>query len=206
MQMNKLTSDWTKILSLMVMFIGLSVAYAPFAFAESNYVHDEANVLSASMKEKLNQLLGDLEKGKNIRIEEVILPTVGTQDPSTVAGEIVQKLDSKASPAENQAVIIFIIDNGFIQIYPNQKLATALDEKTIASITKNASKSMQDKKYDEMARVGVAGVYHYFQKSNGNNGAGKETSSKKPLLNIAFALLVLVVIVGLIKFSNKKSL
>lgn len=206
MQMNKLSSDWTKILSLIVMFIGLSIAYAPFAFAESNYVHDEANVLSASMKEKLNQLLSDLEKGKNIRIEEVILPTVGTQDPSTVAGEIVQKLDSKASPAENQAVIIFIIDNGFIQIYPNQKLAAALDEKTIASIIKNASKSMQDKKYDEMARVGVAGVYHYFQKSNAGNGAGKESSSKKPLLNIAFALLVLVVIVGLIKFSNKKSL
>lgn len=206
MQMNKLISEWTKVLSLMVIFIGLSVAYTPLAFAESNYIHDEANVISASMKEKLNQLLGDLEKGKNIRIEEVILPTVGTQDPSTVASEIVQKFDSKASPAENQAVIIFIIDNGFIQIYPNQKLAAALDEKTIASIIKNASKSMQDKKYDEMARVGVAGVYHYFQKSNAGNGASKESSSKKPLLNIAFALLVLVVIVGLIKFSNKKSL
>lgn len=206
MQMKKLTFGWTTMLSLMVMFLGISLAYTPLAFAESNYVHDEANVLSASMKEKLEQLLSDLEKSKNIRIEEVILPTVGTQDPATVASEIVQKLDSKATPAENQAVIIFIIDNGFIQIYPNQKLAPALDEKAIAGITKNASTSMQDKKYDEMARVSVAGVYHHFQKSNATNGAVKDASSKKPLLNIAFALLVLVVIVGLIKFSNKKSL
>lgn len=206
MQMNKLISESTKIFSIIIMFLGLSLAWGPLAYAESVYVHDEANVLSASMKEKLNQLLGDLEKSKNIRIEEVILPTVGTQDPTTVAGEIVQKLDSKASPAENQAVIVFIVDNGFIQIYPNQKLAPALDEKNIAGITKNAAKSMQDKKYDEMARVSVAGVYHYFQKHNAANGAVKDSSSKKPLLNIAFALLVLVVIVGLIKFSNKKSL
>lgn len=209
MQRIQQLSIWIKTVRLLVIAMCIGMFYSNVVFAEYSYIKDEAGVLGDTIKQRLNKLLSSLEEQKNIRIEEVILPTMGTKDPLQVVGDLARQLDANPTNAENRVLIIYVLDNGFIQIYPNTKLSAILTKENIDGIIKNASKPMQDKNYDEMARMGVAGVYHYYQKQQPQGSADKTATaqkSKQPLLNILFVLVLLGVVVAIIKFSNKKPL
>ncbi|HRE33005.1 MAG TPA: TPM domain-containing protein, partial [Candidatus Berkiella sp.] len=165
LKLTKQQSILTKVLACLVVIMGLFISPLVVWAQQANYVHDEANVVSTAMKEKLEKLLAELDEKRNLRIEEVILPSLNNQDPSKIVGELAQKLDAHETKAEYRALILYVTDSGYIQIYPNQKLATILEEKSLANIVQTATKQLQEKNYDEMARVGVAGIFHYFQKN-----------------------------------------
>ncbi len=196
---------WAKALGLLLT-LGLSLASAKIAYADEQFIFDPNGVVSASMKVKLDKLLTELDQKKNLLIEEHILPTLGNDDPLKVVGELAQKLDSRGSTAENRALVLYVLDNNFVQIYPNQKLASIIDSAALASVAENAKQQLQQRNYDEMARVSIAGIYHFYQKSGTLQPTESSESNKKAIYNMLFALIVLVVVVGLIKMSTKKSL
>ncbi|MCS5712350.1 TPM domain-containing protein [Candidatus Berkiella aquae] len=194
----------TKMLSCLVVIVGLFISPSIIWAQQANYVHDEANVVSAPMKEKLEKLLTELDEKRNLRIEEVILPSLNNQDPSKVVGELAQKIDAHETKAEYRALILYVTDSGYIQIYPNQKLSAILDEKSLANIVQTATKQLQEKNYDEMARVGVAGVFHYFQKNPETQVKNDAEGRSKTMINLLLIIVALVVVVGLIKFGRKQ--
>jgi hypothetical protein len=196
---------WTKTLGFLVA-LGLNLACAHIAYADSEYIFDPNKVVSSSMKGKLDKLLSELDAKKSLLIEEHILPTLGKEDPLKVVGEFAQKLDSRGSKAEYRALVLYVLDNNFVQIYPNKKLASIIEQTAFVSVADNAKKELQQKKYDEMARISVAGIYHFFQKSGVQQATDSGESNKKAIYNMLFALIVLAVVVGLIKMSTKKSL
>jgi len=208
MQSIQKVSIWAKTVRLLVIALWIGMVYSSTALAEYNYIKDEANVLSDTIKQRLNKLLISLEEQKNIRIEEVILPTIGSKDPLQVVGELARELDANPTKAENRVLIVYVLDSGFIQIYPNAKLSTILTKENIDNVIQNASTKLQDKNYDEMARIGVAGVYHHYQRKQAasSDGAQNNKQSKKTLFNIFIALALLGVVVVLIKMSSKKKL
>jgi|GEM_PF-5023948 len=193
-------------LSWLLLTVGLGFACNQVAFAEDNYINDQANVVSPAMKGKLDKLLSELETKKNLLIEEHIVPTLGNDDPLKIINELSDKLDARNSKAENRALILYVLDNGFVHIYPNKPLATIISKENIASIVQNATKKLQDKNYDEMARIGIAGIYHYYQNSATDKTSDKSSTGKKTLLNMLLVLVLLVVVIGIVKMSNKKSL
>ncbi|MGE3319793.1 MAG: YgcG family protein [Candidatus Berkiella sp.] len=206
MQSIQQVSVWAKAMRLLVIAMCLGMVYSTAALAEYSYIKDEANVLSDTIKQRLNKLLSSLEEQKNIRIEEVILPTIGSKDPLQVVGDLARQLDANPTNAENRVLIVYVLDSGFIQIYPNAKLATILNQENIDNVIKNASTPMKEKNYDEMARIGVAGVYHHYQKHQPVDKAASEKKTKKTMFNILIALGLLGVVVALIKLTSKKSL
>lgn len=193
----------TKVFSCLVVMMGLCLSPSIVWAQQANYVHDEANVVSAAMKDKLEKLLAELDEKKNLRIEEVILPSLNNQDPSKVVGELAQKLDAHETKAEYRALILYVTDSGYIQIYPNQKLSAILGEQSIANIVQTATKQLQEKNYDEMARVGIAGIFHYFQKNPQTQDKNAAQGRSKTMINLLLVIVALVVVVGLIKFGRK---
>lgn len=185
--------------------LSISLLLSPIvANAQTNYVYDNANVLSASMKDKLEKLLTELDEKKNLRIEEVILPSFENKDPDTVIRELAQSLDSHGSKAEYRALVLFVLDNGTVAIYPNDKLATIINDKAKENIIKNAKLKLAAKNYDEMARIGVAGIFHYYQKGGAQTGDNTAEGSTKKYVNLLIMLIGLGAVVGLIMFSRKK--
>ncbi len=186
-------------------FLSISLLLSPIvANAQTNYVYDNANVLSASMKDKLEKLLVELDEKKNLRIEEVILPSFEDKDPDTVVSELVQNFDSHTSNAEYRALILFVIDNATVQIYPNDKLAALINDKAKENIIQNAKLKLTAKNYDEMARIGIAGIFHYYQKGATQTGNNSSEGSTKKYVNLLIMLIGLGAVVGLIMFSRKK--
>lgn len=195
---------WSKALGLLVISMGLCLACNRIAYAEDQFIYDPNSVVSASMKGKLDKLLAELDSKKNLLIEEHILPTLGKDDPLKVVGELAHKLDARGSKAEYRALIVYILDSNFVQIYPNKKLGAIIDTNTLAGVADNAKKQLQEKNYDEMARISIAGIYHFYQQS-GVTQEAKENTSNKSLYNMLIALVVLAVVVGIVKLSSKKS-
>lgn len=187
-------------------FLSLSLLLSPWiANGQTNYIHDNANVLSSAMKDKLEKLLTELDEKKNLRIEEVILPSFENKDPEAVVRELAQNLDSHTSNAEYRALILFVLDNGTVQIYPNEKLATLINDKAKTNIIQNAKLKLSAKNYDEMARIGIAGIFHYYQKGAAQAGDKSTNDQTKKYVNILIMIIGLVAVVGLILFSRKKS-
>ncbi len=186
-------------------FLSLSLLLAPWiANAQTNYIYDNANVLSSAMKDKLEKLLTELDEKKNLRIEEVILPSFENKDPEAVVRELAQSLDSHGSKAEYRALVLFVLDNNDIQIYPNDKLAAIIHDKAKENIIKNAKLKLVAKNYDEMARIGVAGIFHYYQKGAAQAGENASDKQTKKYVNLLMILIGLGAVVGIVMFSRKK--
>lgn len=192
------------LLSFLLMAVSLSIASV--ALADEQYIFDQPNVVSAPMKDKLEKLLTELDTKKNLLIEEHIIKTIDKNDPHKIIGELAHKLDARGSKAENRALVLYVLDDNFVEIYPNEKLAAIIKTENIASITQNAKNKLQEKNYDEMTRIAIAGIYHYYQKNPTEQSIKKDDSGKSTLFNMLIAVILLVVVVGIIKMKNRQSL
>ena len=191
-------------LGFLVVTLSLSILSPRLAFADEQYIFDQGNVVTAPMKSKLEKLLTELDIKKNLLIEEHIIKTIDKNDPHKIIGELAHKLDARGSKAENRALVLYVLEDNFVEIYPNEKLAAIIKKENFASITQNAKNELQQKNYDEMTRIAIAGIYHYYQSPT--EQTVEKNEGKKTLYNMLFAIILLVVVVGLIKMSNKKSL
>lgn len=202
--MQKMMNKSIGLLSFLLMAVSLSIASV--ALADEQYIFDQPNVVSAPMKDKLEKLLTELDTKKNLLIEEHIIKTIDKNDPHKIIGELAHKLDARGSKAENRALVLYVLDDNFVEIYPNEKLAAIIKTENIASITQNAKNKLQEKNYDEMTRIAIAGIYHYYQKNPTEQSIKKDDSGKSTLFNMLIAVILLVVVVGIIKMKNRQSL
>lgn len=164
------------------------------AYAQTPHIQDYANILSPKIKKELDVFLNEVESKKKLLIEEIILPLDQVQ-PSQQ--ELLRLLDKTSSEANQKVLLVINSETSTVHIITTPNLNSIYNDAVKKDITENVLFNLKAKKYDEMARVGVAGIYHYYEKPS--------ASSKKTIMNVIFLLLGLVAVVILLRLRPSKT-
>ena len=172
-------------------------------FAQEVYLQDNAHVVSSDMASKLETELGAMESRDGLHFEVVILPNFYNRDPQAVVDVYTQQL-AKNSPSTDKRILLLIaLDNKLAIIRPSSRVALAFDEAIAKEIADNVKKNIDAKNYDEMARIGIAGVYHYYEKQF-PSPKKEATNPLKKFLNFGIIIAVLIAVIFLITSMQKK--
>ena len=129
------------------------------------HLHDPANVLSPQISNRLEKLLTDIESHKGLSINEVILPNAEGKSLDELSRTYIQHFEQSTPAVKNYVLLLIILEGSSAKLYPSKNVAHAFNEKVTNDILENVIINLNEKRYDEMARVGVAGIYHYYEKS-----------------------------------------
>ncbi len=184
------------------MLIGLLCWFVSDTLFAAPLLQDHANVVSKDMAEKLEKELANIEAKDGLHFEVVILPNFYQRQPEAVLNAYIEQL-AKNAPSTDKSVLLFIVlDNKIAVIRPSASIAAAYDAQVATEVTDNVKKNIDEKNYDEMARIGIAGIYHYFQKQFPS--AQEPSSAWKRFMNLGIILVVLVMVIFLITAMQKK--
>ncbi len=187
-----------------LLLIGLLFCFiSTTLFAATTFLQDNAHVVSAEMASKLEKELEAIESRDGLHFEVVILPNFYNRDPQAVVDAYTQELAKNSANIDKRVLLLMVLDNKLAIIRPSSNIAAAYNEATVKEIIDNIKKNMDEKKYDEMTRIGIAGIYHYYEKQFPS--AKQETSNKwKKYSNLGVILATLVLVIILITSLQKK--
>ncbi len=185
------------LLSLLICFVSTTL------FAESAHFQDNAKVVSADMASKLEIELGEIESKDGYHLEVVIIPNFYQRQPDAVITAFTQQLAKNAPSANKRALLLIVLENNLALIRPTTNIAAAYNTENSKDIIDNIKLQINQKNYDEMARIGVAGMFHYYQTKFGTET--KSASSTKTLINVALFIIILIGVVFMITRMQKKS-
>lgn len=186
-----------------LVLIGLLCCFVSATVYAGTYLQDNAHVVSEDMAGKLENILTDIQTKDGLHFEVVILPNFYDRQPEAVLNAYIEQLAKNAPNVDKRALLFIVLDNNIAVIRPTSNIASAFDEKSTNEILDNVKKSMSEKNYDEMARIGIAGVYHYYQKQFPTQKP-QETSFKK-LTNLGIIVAVLILVIFLVSSRKKKT-
>ncbi|MBI2791843.1 MAG: TPM domain-containing protein [Gammaproteobacteria bacterium] len=181
-----------------------------FLFSSSSYgasfLQDNAKVVSPEMAEKLEKELGAIESRDGFHLEVVILPNFYGRQPEAVVNAFNEQLAKNAPNVDKRALLLIVTENGVVELRTTNNINSAFDAKSFKDISDNIKIKLHEKNYDEMARIGIAGVYYYYQKVFPNKPTKAAGSNNKQLFNIALFVILLIVVVFLVRAIPKKPL
>lgn len=154
------------------------------------HFQDYAQAVSPEVSDRLEKLLIDIESKKKLYIEEVILPDTGGKSIESIENTFTQRLQQNTTSVEKRVLLLIILKDRFAKLYTTANLAKIYNDKVVADILANVNERMKERRYDEMARIGVAGIYHYYQE------ASPSQSKKKMLTNLIFFGVAIVAALG----------
>lgn len=161
-------------------------------FANVPHIQDDPKILSSEMTTKLEDLLTDIETKKQLRIEVVILNSFNDLSEEAVANAFYEQMD-KNSPDINQKVLLLLAtDRNYANIFPSVNLSSIYTPEITKDIVANVSKKLTEKNYDDAARVGIAGIYHYFDKNTEKPSALRNFGTI--LFNLIFVGVVIYIL------------
>lgn len=188
-----------------LVLIGLLCCFVSATVYAGDYLQDNAKVVSEEMATNLDKELVNIESRDGLHFEVVILPNFYDRQPEAVLNAYIEQLAKNSPNTDKKVLLLIVLENQIAVIRPSSAIASAYNEQVANEIIDNVKKSMKEKNYDEMARVGIAGVYHYYQKQFPSASAQKPaTDSWKKMANIGIILAVLVGVILLINSQRKK--
>ncbi len=193
---NSILFIYALLLSLLICFVSTTL------FAESVYFQDNAKVVSADMAAKLESELREIESKDGYHLEVVIIPNFYQRQPDAVITAFTAQLAKNAPSVDKRALLLIVLENNLAIIRPTPNIAAAYTADHSKDIIDNIKIQLSKKNYDEMARIGVAGMYHYYQTKFAIEN--KPASPTKTLLNIGLFIIVLIGVVFMIRNMQKK--
>lgn len=168
--------------------IGISLFFNSQVWATSEHLQDEAKVVNTVLKEKLEQLAHQLETKNGLYLKQIILSRF-RGDPTAHINSLIVHLNQETTHA-SQILIVIELESHFSQIYVSENLRAIFTPQVLKDINANIIKQMNEKDYDQMARIAFAGIYHYY-----NHTPAKSFS----LFNLSLFALGLLLIFLLVK-------
>lgn len=165
--------------------------------AMAAHFQDYAQIVSPEIASRLEKLLAEIEEKKDLYIEEIILPSREGKPLDAVEITYTQRLEQNTSPVDKRVLLLIILDDHFVKLYTSGNLSSIFTENVSNDIIGNVTMRMTEKRYDEMARIGVAGIYHYYEASQPKD----QTTVKK---NLIFFLVAIGAALALAYFIPKK--
>ena len=129
------------------------------------HLQDPANVVSPQIANRLEKLLTDIDTHKGLSINEVILPTTEGKSLDELSQTYIQHIEQSTPSVNNYVLLLIILEDRSAKLYPSKNIEHAFNDKVSNDILENVIINLNEKRYDEMARIGVAGIYHYYEKS-----------------------------------------
>jgi uncharacterized membrane protein YgcG len=204
---NTLVEDFSMKLPLLIHSL-LLVAALCFASqticAAPAYIQDNAKVVSEDMASKLEKELASIEEKDRFHLEVVVIPNFYGRQPAAVVDAFNQQLAKNAPDISKRALLLIEIENGIVVIRPSPDIESAYDANSVKDITANVKLKLNDKNYDEAVRIGVAGMYHFYQKKFPSTAQVAPVNTTKVLFNIILFVIVLIGVVFLIQKMVKK--
>lgn len=154
------------------------------SIALASHLQDYAKVISPEVASRLEKLLGEIESKKGLYIEEVILPNRDGQSLESIESTYIKRLEQTNSTVDKRVLLLIVLDENFAKLYTSENLSKTFNAKSSNDIIANVTMRLSEKHYDEMARVGIAGIYHYFE-------ASQPKQKSNTILNIIFFLLAI---------------
>lgn len=177
--------------------------YSMPAFAEGPYLQDNAKVVSQEMTGKLEKVMGEIEAKNGLHLEMVILPNFYNREPNAVINAFAQQLNKNATESSKKALILIVINPTEVAIKSTANIAEAFEGNASKDIIENVKTQINAKNYDEMARVGIAGMFHYYQKKFPTIQE-KPKSLLKNYFNAGLMIILAIVIVFVFRMMQKK--
>lgn len=193
---NSILFIYALLLSLLICFVSTTL------FAESAHFQDNAKVVSADMAAKLESELREIESKDGYHLEVVIIPNYNQRQPDAVITALTAQLAKNAPSADKRALLLIVLENNLAIIRPTPNIAAAYNTENSKDIIDNIKIQMNKKNYDEMARIGLAGMYHYYQTKFAIET--KPASNTKTLLNVGLFIIALIGVVFMIRGMQKK--
>lgn len=200
--MNLKSFGYRPILLLSIILFLLSSS----SYGASLHLQDNAKVVSPEMTDKLEKELSAMEARDGFHLEVVILPNFYGRQPEAVINAFNEQLAKNAPDVAKRALLLIVTENGVVELRTTSNIQAAFNAKSFKDISDNVKIKLNEKNYDEMARVGMAGVYYYYQKAFPNKPAKGADSNNKQLFNIALFVILLIVVVFLVRAIPKKPL
>ncbi|MBS0286807.1 MAG: TPM domain-containing protein [Proteobacteria bacterium] len=186
-----------------LLLIGLLFCFiSTTLFADGMHLQDNAHVVSKDMADKLENELGAIESRDGLHIEVVVLPNFYERQPDAVLNAYIQQLAKNAPNVDKRVLMLIVLSSKVAVIRPTSNIAQAYNEANAKEIIDNVTKNLNEQKYDEMARIGVAGLYHYYQKEFPPQKA--QVSEWKKYGNLGIIIIALVFVIFLITSRQKK--
>lgn len=184
--------------TLLYLIIAWLMMAPTFAIAITPHLQDYAQVVSPEIANRIEKLLAEIAEKKGLYIEEVILPSREGKSLNSVETMYIQRLEHDETSINKRVLLLIILDDHFVKLYATENLSSIFNEKTSSDVIENVKQRMSEKRFDEMARVGVAGIYHYYEASQPK----KPTNIKR---NLIFFLVAIAAAIGLAYFMPKKN-
>jgi uncharacterized membrane protein YgcG len=169
-----------------------------FAMAMATHLQDYAQVVSPEIAGRIEKLLAEIAEKKGLYIEEIILPSREGKSLNSVETMYTQRLEQDDTAIKKRVLLLIILDDHFAKLYSTENLSSVFSERISNDIVENVKHRLSEKRFDEMARIGVAGIYHYFEASQPK----EKTNIKK---NLIFFLVAIAAAIGLAYFIPKKN-
>ena len=100
----------------------------------NSYVSDPSRILNDSTVERINQLLGDLEKTATAQVAVVMLPSIGDEDHFDFAQQLFRYWGIGRAGTDNGLLILFIMDQRNIRFHTGYGLEGILPDVTCKRI------------------------------------------------------------------------
>ncbi len=187
---------------IFLVLIGLLCCFVSATVYAAPLLQDNAQVVSETMAKNLEKELVDIEARDGLHFEVVILPNFYQRQPEAVLNTYIDQLAKNAPSIDKRVLLFIVLENNLAVIRPSSNIVEAFNTQSANEIIENVKKNMAEKNYDEMARVGVAGVYHYYQAKFPSQKPAMDTWKK--YTNIAIILVTLIAVIFIISAQRKK--
>ncbi|MFI4938256.1 MAG: TPM domain-containing protein [Candidatus Berkiellales bacterium] len=184
-----------KLKMVIIGFVILSFCTA--LFAANTHLQDIAGVISSDMSMKLETLAAGIEKKNKLYIEEVILADFAGKSPDLVINSYIDKLKLTSPTIPNKALLIIVVGEDYAHLFVSPSLNSIYTDKVKQDIVENVKLQIRQNNYDEMARVGIAGVYHFYET--------KPKGAKHPIMNIILIVVALIILAALFTLKRQKA-
>lgn len=179
------------------LYICTAMFFATTGICQTAHIEDYAQVLSPEITTRLEKLLDEIEAKKGLYIEEIILFEKGGKSLESIEKTFVERLEQNPTQTDKRVLLLIVMEDKFVKLYASGNLQNIYNQKNSNDIIANVKLRMAERRYDEMARIGVAGIYHYYQES-----LPKE--KKNYLYNILFFTIAIIAVLVIGKFLPKK--
>ncbi|MEQ6050826.1 TPM domain-containing protein [Lysinibacillus capsici] len=193
--------------SVLLFFSNLAEATMPLPM-KNTYIHDFANVISANVKEEINQYSEQLDQGTGAEIMVVTVDSLHGQEPKMYATKLIRSWGIGDKDKNNGVLILATLGQGEgnndVVIAVGQGLEGALPDGKLGRILDNAFyPSASAGNLDQAFQATYSEVFHAVaQEYNWNGDLPAQTKEEDDIPTWLIILIIIVVIIIYSFFSK----
>lgn len=197
----------TQLLQLMLLLATLFFSVQSFATAKPTipeHVFDFAKFYDNETLNQYNVILQAIEDERALKIEAVLLPSLGNNSADAVSQYFYQQMNKRSGTIQDNVLLLVSDKEGIVLILPSPSLRPIYNDSILLEISNKVKEHLKAKEHREILKTGLGGIIHYYDAKTSTVTKKDSIDIEKLVRNSLLLLALGLFIFFVMRYGKKK--